>query len=149
MAQASCRLQACACLIEHDWVQHLHIDIAVGLSVVSTRSETTRGVRRGLEHGLPCKAYAADTALRAPVAAHLTPHAAGGVLVCAENFIFYKKEGFERNIQAVIPRRNTLNEDRGVLITAWSVHKPKAGFFFLLQASVSAGHDCCYDSPVR
>eukprot|EP00891_Asterochloris_glomerata_P004111 jgi/Astpho2/4111/e_gw1.00063.10.1_t len=65
----------------------------------------------------------------------LTPHAAGGVLVCAENFIFYKKEGFERNIQAVIPRRNTLNEDRGVLITAWSVHKPKAGFFFLLQAS--------------
>ena len=64
--------------------------------------------------------------------------------MCAENFIFYKKEGFERNIQAVIPRRNTLNEDRGVLITAWSVHKPKAGFFFLLQASVLVGHGCCH-----
>ena len=87
-------------------------------------------------------------ALRAPVAAKLTPHAAGGVLVCAENFIFYKKEGFERNIQAVIPRRNTLNEDRGVLITAWSVHKHKAGFFFLLQASVPGGHDCCHGSPL-
>lgn len=120
----------------------------MGFEVVFSSSEITRGVQLDAEMASCGKPMPLTQALRAPVAAKLTPHAAGGVLVCAENFIFYKKEGFERNIQAVIPRRNTLNEDRGVLITAWSVHKPKAGFFFLLQASVPGGHDCCHGSPL-
>ena len=56
----------------------------------------------------------------------------GGLLVCAENFIFYMKEGHP-TLQAVIPRRSNLPEDRGVLIVAWHVHRMKTSFFHLLQ----------------
>ena len=57
----------------------------------------------------------------------------GGVLVCAENYLIYMKDGMQETIQAVIPRRNTLRGDRGVLIVAWAKHQVKTMFFFLLQ----------------
>lgn len=57
----------------------------------------------------------------------------GGVLVCAENYLIYMKDGMPETIQAVIPRRNTLRGDRGVLIVAWAKHQVKTMFFFLLQ----------------
>ena len=57
----------------------------------------------------------------------------GGVLVCAENYLIYMKDGMPGTIQAVIPRRNTLRGDRGVLIVAWAKHQVKTMFFFLLQ----------------
>ena len=55
-----------------------------------------------------------------------------GVLICAENFVIYKKEGHP-DVRAVIPRRSDLPGDRGVLIVSHATHKLKAGFFFLLQ----------------
>ncbi len=60
----------------------------------------------------------------------------GGVLVCAENYLIYMKDGMAETIQAVIPRRNTLRGDRGVLIVAWAKHQVKTMFFFLLQVGL-------------
>eukprot|EP00854_Cymbomonas_tetramitiformis_P004112 gene4112-5087_t len=56
-----------------------------------------------------------------------------GVLVCAENFVIYKKEGHP-DVRAVIPRRNDLPGDRGVLLIASTTSKVKSGFFFLVQS---------------
>lgn len=58
----------------------------------------------------------------------------GGVLVCAENYLIYMKDGMPETIQAVIPRRVNLRGDRGVLIVAWAKHQVKTMFFFLLQS---------------
>ncbi|KAL6757658.1 CPSF A subunit region-domain-containing protein [Haematococcus lacustris] len=57
----------------------------------------------------------------------------GGVLVCAENFIIYKNQDHEE-VRAVIPRRNDLPGDRGVLIVSFAAHKKKAYSFFLVQS---------------
>mmetsp|Transcript_4234 Transcript_4234/g.6990 ORF Transcript_4234/g.6990 Transcript_4234/m.6990 type:complete len:1205 (-) Transcript_4234:464-4078(-) len=57
----------------------------------------------------------------------------GGVLVCAENFIIYKNQDHEE-VRAVIPRRNNLPGDRGVLIVTYAAHKKKAYSFFLVQS---------------
>ena len=59
----------------------------------------------------------------------------GGALVCAENYLIYMKDGMAERIQAVIPRRNNLRGDRGVLIVSWAKHQVKTMFFFLLQVS--------------
>lgn len=56
----------------------------------------------------------------------------GGVLVCAENFIIYKNEDHP-DIRAVIPRRSSLSEDRGVLIVSYATHKLKSLIFFFVQ----------------
>ncbi|KAF6148902.1 hypothetical protein GIB67_014273 [Kingdonia uniflora] len=55
-----------------------------------------------------------------------------GVLVCAENFVIYKNQGHP-DVRAVIPRRNDLPTERGVLIVSAATHKQKSMFFFLLQ----------------
>nr|XP_010937208.1 spliceosome-associated protein 130 A [Elaeis guineensis] len=55
-----------------------------------------------------------------------------GVLVCAENFIIYKKQGHP-DVHAVIPRRADLPAERGVLIVSAALHRRKSMFFFLLQ----------------
>uniref|UniRef100_A0A7I4DMV7 Cleavage/polyadenylation specificity factor A subunit N-terminal domain-containing protein n=1 Tax=Physcomitrium patens TaxID=3218 RepID=A0A7I4DMV7_PHYPA len=55
-----------------------------------------------------------------------------GVLVCAENFVIYKNQNHP-DIRAVIPRRQDLPPNRGVLIVSAATHKQKALFFFLLQ----------------
>lgn len=57
----------------------------------------------------------------------------GGVLVCAENFIIYKNQDHEE-VRAVIPRRNDLAADKGVLIVSYATHKRKAYAFFLVQS---------------
>lgn len=71
----------------------------------------------------------------------------GGVLVCAENYLIYMKDGMAETIQAVIPRRNNLRGDRGVLIVSWAKHQVKTMFFFLLQVSFSPSQasflSCC------
>lgn len=61
---------------------------------------------------------------------------AGGVLVCAENFVIYKAPDHPE-VRAVIPRRTTLPADRGVLITSAASHKQKNMFFVLLQVGGS------------
>ncbi|KAK6116797.1 hypothetical protein DH2020_049427 [Rehmannia glutinosa] len=55
-----------------------------------------------------------------------------GVLVCAENFVIYKNQGHP-DVRAVIPRREDLPAERGVLIVSAAMHKQKTMFFFLLQ----------------
>eukprot|EP00877_Chromochloris_zofingiensis_P000800 jgi/Chrzof1/10720/Cz05g09290.t1 len=57
----------------------------------------------------------------------------GGVLVCAENFLLYRHQGHEE-VRAVLPRREDLPADRGVLIVAYAAHKRKSYAFFLLQS---------------
>lgn len=59
---------------------------------------------------------------------------AGGVIVCAENFLLYRAEGHPE-VRAVIPRRTSLSGERGVLITAACQMKIKTGFFIFVQAS--------------
>ena len=63
----------------------------------------------------------------------------GGVLVCAENFIIFKNEG-HADVRAVIPRRTTLSEERGVLIVSYATHKQKSLIFFFVQASTVGPH---------
>ena len=72
----------------------------------------------------------------------------GGVLVCAENYLIYMKDGMPELIQAVIPRRANLRGDRGVLIVAWAKHQVKTMFFFLLQVGKSKAV-ACYSSPAN
>lgn len=55
-----------------------------------------------------------------------------GVLVCAENFVIYKNQGHP-DVRAVIPRREDLPAERGVLIVSAATHRQKSMFFFLLQ----------------
>lgn len=57
----------------------------------------------------------------------------GGVLVCADNFLLYKHQGHDE-LRAVLPRREDLTGDRGVLIVAYASHKKKTYSFFLLQS---------------
>ena len=57
----------------------------------------------------------------------------GGVLVCCENFVIYRNQNHDE-VRAVIPRRTSLPNDRGVLITASAGHKSKKTFFFLAQS---------------
>ena len=59
------------------------------------------------------------------------------MLVCAENFIIFKNENHE-DIRAVIPRRSSLSEERGVLIVSYATHKQKSLIFFFVQ--VQAPH---------
>eukprot|EP00878_Enallax_costatus_P014150 GHUV01014799.1.p1 GENE.GHUV01014799.1~~GHUV01014799.1.p1 ORF type:complete len:414 (+),score=113.38 GHUV01014799.1:216-1457(+) len=56
-----------------------------------------------------------------------------GVLVCAENFLIYRHQGHDE-IRTVLPRREDLSGDRGVLIVSYASHKKKAYSFFLLQS---------------
>ncbi|KAJ3669496.1 hypothetical protein LUZ60_011446 [Juncus effusus] len=55
-----------------------------------------------------------------------------GVLVCVENFIIYRNQGHPE-VRAVIPRRDDLPAERGVLIVSAATHRQKSMFFFLLQ----------------
>eukprot|EP00668_Euglena_longa_P034958 GGOE01044886.1.p1 GENE.GGOE01044886.1~~GGOE01044886.1.p1 ORF type:complete len:1215 (-),score=437.39 GGOE01044886.1:243-3482(-) len=68
-----------------------------------------------------------------------------GVLVCSENYITYKhnsaphinEEGQssnDRDLKAVIPRRQDMAPDHGLLIVAYAAHKQKDMFFFLVQS---------------
>jgi splicing factor 3B subunit 3 len=56
-----------------------------------------------------------------------------GVLICGENWVSYKNQG-HIEVRAALPRRHDLPPERGVLITAGTVHKQKDLFFFLLQS---------------
>lgn len=58
-----------------------------------------------------------------------------GVLVCAENYVTYKKWGEQPDIRCPIPRRrNDLDDpERGMLIVCAATHRTKHMFFFLIQ----------------
>ena len=56
-----------------------------------------------------------------------------GVLICGENWVSYKHQS-HIEIRTALPRRHDLPPERGVLITAGTVHKQKDLFFLLLQS---------------
>ena len=58
----------------------------------------------------------------------------GGVLVCCENKIMYKKPGVEDEIMALIPRREGLSNEVSLLVIAAATHRQKDLFFFLIQS---------------
>ena len=57
----------------------------------------------------------------------------GGVVVCAENFLIWMAPD-QPEVRTMIPRRNDLPGERGVLITATATHKQKNLFFMLVQS---------------
>jgi len=58
----------------------------------------------------------------------------GGVLVCCENKIMYKKPGVEDEIMALIPRREGLSNEVSLLIVSAATHRQKDLFFFLIHS---------------
>lgn len=56
----------------------------------------------------------------------------GGVLVCCENFIQFKKPDHP-DLACPIPKRINPDESRGTMIATWTTHKMKDFFFILLQ----------------
>eukprot|EP01119_Soliformovum_irregulare_P015210 TRINITY_DN424_c0_g1_i1.p1 TRINITY_DN424_c0_g1~~TRINITY_DN424_c0_g1_i1.p1 ORF type:complete len:1199 (+),score=332.07 TRINITY_DN424_c0_g1_i1:182-3778(+) len=63
----------------------------------------------------------------------LTEDGPGGVLVCAEDYVYYINQN-QREVRVEIPRRRDADPSRGVLIISHAMVKPKTGFFFLLQS---------------
>lgn len=57
----------------------------------------------------------------------------GGVIVCCENYIIYKKANHEDRITP-IPLRHELQGERGVMLISYTLHKKKNGLFFLAQS---------------
>jgi splicing factor 3B subunit 3 len=56
----------------------------------------------------------------------------GGVLVCAENWVIWQNLD-QDEVRAPIPRRAGTPDEKGLLITSFTMHKSKNLFFFLLQ----------------
>jgi splicing factor 3B subunit 3 len=61
------------------------------------------------------------------------PEGPGGIIVCCENFIVYKKHDHEERF-CPLPRRNDMEANRGLFIIAYATHKQKDLFFFILQS---------------
>ncbi|KAL9654254.1 hypothetical protein ABK040_010286 [Willaertia magna] len=65
------------------------------------------------------------------------PKPVGGVVVCSENVLTYKRDGHP-DIRALIPRRKDMPNDRGLMIigSQMYVKKTKSDFFFLVQSEL-------------
>ncbi|EFC50026.1 predicted protein [Naegleria gruberi] len=59
------------------------------------------------------------------------PEPLGGVLVCSENYITYKKEG-QDDVRSPIPRRSGMPQERGLMIINSNLKVKKGGDIFLL-----------------
>jgi len=59
----------------------------------------------------------------------------GGVIVCAENWIIWQNID-QDEVRAPIPRRAGTPDEKGLLITAYAVHKSRDLFFFLVQSEL-------------
>ncbi|CAD7967800.1 unnamed protein product [Amoebophrya sp. A120] len=57
----------------------------------------------------------------------------GGVLVCCENHLCYKKQGHP-DVMCAIPRRLEMAQDKGLMIVSCAMHKLREFFFFLIQS---------------
>ena len=70
----------------------------------------------------------------------------GGVLVCAENFITWKHQGY-KEVKIAIPRRKSPleNPERGLLIISHTTHKTKNEFFILLQSEFGDVYKLTFD----
>ena len=63
------------------------------------------------------------------------PDGPGGVLVCCENFILWRKPGYPE-IRTLYPRREDMANDRGLLMICYASYKQKDLFFFLIQSEL-------------
>jgi len=59
----------------------------------------------------------------------------GGVIVCAENWVIWQNLD-QDEVRAPIPRRAGTPDEKGLLITSYTMHKSKNLFFFLLQSEL-------------
>lgn len=59
----------------------------------------------------------------------------GGVLVCAENFVYWKNQGKD-DVVAPLPRRSDMDPEKGLLVVNYTMHKRKADSFFLIQTEL-------------
>eukprot|EP00755_Sulcionema_specki_P005610 Sspe_Gene.33235::Locus_16239_Transcript_1_1_Confidence_1.000_Length_3840::g.33235::m.33235/K12830/SF3B3, SAP130, RSE1; splicing factor 3B subunit 3 len=57
----------------------------------------------------------------------------GGVLVCSENYVTYLNMGHDP-VKQVIPRRQDMLPENGLMIVSSSLHKQKNVYFFLFQS---------------
>jgi splicing factor 3B subunit 3 len=90
----------------------------------------------GLNHVARRSSEPVDNGANALIAVPGGTDGPGGVLVCAENFVMYVSENDpSKELRAVIPRRNALSADRGVLIVSSAAHKTKRDGFFVLAQS--------------
>ena len=64
-----------------------------------------------------------------------TPDGPGGVIVCCENFLVYKKPGHEDRVTPY-PKRFEQNDSKGLMIIAFTVHKRKENVYYLLQTEL-------------
>lgn len=59
----------------------------------------------------------------------------GGVLVLAENWIWWEHENHE-SLRTPIPRRNEMPDERGLLLISHATHRKRDLFFFLVQSEL-------------
>lgn len=64
-----------------------------------------------------------------------SPDGPGGVLICCENFMVYKKTNHEDRITPY-PKRYEHNNERGLMMISYTIHKRKENIFFLVQSEV-------------
>lgn len=57
----------------------------------------------------------------------------GGVLVCAENFVYWKNME-HADVHCALPRRSDMDESRGLMIISGALFKRRDVFFFILQS---------------
>eukprot|EP01062_Namystynia_karyoxenos_P074082 TRINITY_DN70920_c0_g1_i1.p1 TRINITY_DN70920_c0_g1~~TRINITY_DN70920_c0_g1_i1.p1 ORF type:complete len:1217 (+),score=407.47 TRINITY_DN70920_c0_g1_i1:127-3777(+) len=57
----------------------------------------------------------------------------GGVLVCSENYVTYCHIGHDP-VRQVVPRRQDMLPQNGLLLVAAALHKQKGTYFFLIQS---------------
>jgi len=64
-----------------------------------------------------------------------TPDGPGGLLICCENFMVYKKTGHEDRITPYPKRYEHINE-KGLMMISYTLHKRKDNIFYLIQSEI-------------
>ena len=88
----------------------------------------------GLNHVVRKSAVPIDNGANMLLAVPGGTEGPGGCLVCCENFLIYRDGANAGELRVVIPRRESLPGERGVLLVAGTAHKMKGMFFFLVQS---------------
>ena len=90
----------------------------------------------GLNHVVKKSSYAVPASAHCLIAipgGNSYEEGPGGVLVCCENILIYRKIDQEE-LACAYPRRLETGGDKGLMITAHAVHRMKGFFFILIQS---------------
>eukprot|EP01117_Protostelium_nocturnum_P009747 TRINITY_DN3484_c0_g1_i1.p1 TRINITY_DN3484_c0_g1~~TRINITY_DN3484_c0_g1_i1.p1 ORF type:complete len:1179 (-),score=412.47 TRINITY_DN3484_c0_g1_i1:140-3676(-) len=87
----------------------------------------------GLNHVVRKDSIAVDNNSNRLVAVPGSGEGPGGVLVCAENKIYYRNQGNNGDIQCDIPKREGSDPLEKILIVSCTIVKKKGSFHFLMQ----------------